>query len=105
MPTAAAVFPIKKAESTQCLLRDWSWLVYRNKRLYTDVAVSLNGYLDVTGPDFVSNQLLELDSWRTVRDNFTRDLIATTPEPSTLVLLEPDCWKALEPPSGRRHQS
>lgn len=54
----------------------------------TEGAIMLYGYLSAVGPNFTSNQSAELDlAANGIGNNFTEDLIATTPEPNSLVLL------------------
>lgn len=55
----------------------------------TEGALVLYGYLSATGPTFSSaNQFAELDiAANGIGNNFTEDLTAATPEPSSLMLL------------------
>lgn len=54
----------------------------------TEGAIILFGYLSATGPNFTSNPFAELDiAANGIGNNFTEDLAAHAPEPSSLVLL------------------
>jgi hypothetical protein len=54
----------------------------------TEGSIVLYGFLNATGPHFTTNQFAELDiSANGIGNNFTEDLIAPAPEPSSLVLL------------------
>lgn len=54
----------------------------------TEGAIVLYGFLSATGPDYVTNQDAMLDiSANGIGNNFTADLTAATPEPSSLILM------------------
>ncbi|MDP9038256.1 MAG: PEP-CTERM sorting domain-containing protein [Acidobacteriota bacterium] len=54
----------------------------------TEGALDLFGYLSDSGPNYTTNQSAELDiAANGIGNNFTEDLTAPTPEPSSLMLL------------------
>lgn len=54
----------------------------------TEGALVLYGYLAAAGPSFSTNQFAELDiAANGIGNNFTEDLIAPAPEPSSLLML------------------
>lgn len=54
----------------------------------TEGALMLYGFLSDVGPNFTTNQAAQLDiAANGIGNNFTEDLTAPTPEPSSLVLL------------------
>jgi hypothetical protein len=54
----------------------------------TEGSIVLYGFLSASGPDYVSNQNATLDiAANGIGNNFTADLTASAPEPSSLVLM------------------
>jgi hypothetical protein len=54
----------------------------------TEGAIMLYGFLSASGPDYISNQDATLDiAANGIGNNFTADLTAPAPEPSSLVLM------------------